>query len=188
MNKDILAGFIQLMADEAECSTEWLLKWLELYYQLRRAKERAEAELKMLIYPPTNAEALSEAVSRAFIRPSPADAFIRSVADPAPEDEAPPPAEEDAPDPEPAADPLAGFEAVEVKSPAYLRGTAARKFKRDTRERLEKARKERNLSLQAIAAAADGLRMGDLLGILECALVGYKIYVKTAQALDALGA
>lgn len=100
----------------------------------------------------------------------------------------PPPAEEDAPDPEPAADPLAGFEAVEVKSPAYLRGTAARKFKRDTRERLEKARKERNLSLQAIAAAADGLRMGDLLGILECAQVGYKIYVKTAQALDALGA
>lgn len=100
----------------------------------------------------------------------------------------PPPAEEEpAPDPEPAADPLAGFEAVEVKSPAYLRGTAARKFKRDTRERLEAARKDKGLSLQAIADAADGLTLGDLLGILECAQVDYKIYVKAAQALDTLG-
>lgn len=74
------------------------------------------------------------------------------------------------------------------KDAAALRGTAARKFKRDTRERLEAARKEKGLSLQTIADAVIGLTINDLLGILECAPVEYKCYVRAAQALDRLNA
>ena len=74
------------------------------------------------------------------------------------------------------------------KDAASLRWTAARKFKRDTRERLEAARKEKGLSLQTIADAVIGLKISDLLSILECAPVEYKFYVRAAQALDRLGA
>ena len=186
MNKEILDSFVELMAVDLEISEEWLRKWLEIYYQMRRTKEAAETELRLLIHPTTDAAQLREAVERAAARTSPAEEILAAAAEP----EAAPPPETEEPDEEPAADPaLEGFEAVEVKKDAAsLRGTAARKFKRDTRERLEAARKGKGLSLQAIADAVIGLTMSDLLGVLECAPVDYKIYVRTAQALDRLGA
>ena len=186
MNKDILAGFIQLMADEAECSTEWLRKWLEIYYQMRRAAEEAEETAKMLsIYRAFSADDLNAAIAEYEARPSPAAEIIAAAAEPA---AAPPPAEEEpAAEPEPAEDPLAGFEAVEVKKPESLRGTAARKFKRETRERLEDARMGKGLTLQAIADASGGaVKINDLLGILEGALIDYRVYTALAAALDKL--
>ncbi len=189
MNKEILDSFVELMAVDLEISDEWLRKWLEIYYKIRRAKEDAENELRLLIHPTTDAAQLREAVVKAAARPSPAAEFIAAAAEP----EEPPAEIQVAQDAFEPADPAEvpetpeGFEAVEVrKDAASLRGTAARKFKRDTRERLEKARKEKNLSLQSIADRATGLTINDLLGILECAAVDYKVYVRAAAALDTL--
>ena len=185
MNKEILDSFVELMAVDLEISEEWLRKWLEIYYQMRRTKEAAENELRLLIHPTMPTEELSEAVERAAARPSPAEEILAAAAEP---QEAPPPETEE-PAEEPAAPALEGFEAVEVKKDAAsLRGTAARKFKRDTRERLEAARREKGLSLQTIADAGIGLTISDLLSILECAPVEYKFYVRAAQALDRLNA
>lgn len=185
MNKEFLDSFVELMAVDLEISNEWLRKWLEIYYQMRRAKEEAEETAKTLsIYRAFSADDLNAAIEEYEARPSPAEEIIAAAAEPA----AAPPPETEAPGEEPAGKtPLDGFEAVEVKS-EYLRGTAARKFKRDTRERLEAARKDRGLSLQAIADAADGLKMQDLLSILEGALVDYRVYKALAAALDRLNA
>ena len=183
MDNELLERFVALMADDLELSPDWLQKWLEIYYRLRRAQEKAEEELKLLIYPTMDAEDLSEAISRAAVRPSPADAFIRSVAEP-PEAEAPPPAaEEPETGEEPAAAELAGFEAVEVKTEG-LRGAAARKFKRDQRMRLDEIRR-RGVSLQNLAVASDGkLTIKDLLSVLECANVEFSIYKALKATLD----
>lgn len=194
MNKETLDSFVELMAVGFEVSDEWLRKWLEIYYRIRRA---AEEQAAWIHFRPVTVspEEVEEAAMKFSARPDPVADFIRAAnelpkvpIDAASDAEAPPPAEEEpALDPEPAAEPPEGFEAVEVKS-EYLRGTAARKFKRDTRERLELARKDKGLSLQAIAEAVPGLKMQNLLSVLEGARVDYRVYVALAAALDKLNA
>ena len=65
-----------------------------------------------------------------------------------------------------------------------MRGKAARKFKRDQRMRLDEIRR-RGVSLQSIASASGGkLGIKDLLSVLECAEVEFKVYKALAATLD----
>lgn len=167
MNKEILDSFVELMAVGFEVSDEWLSKWLEIYYQIRRAKEDAEKELRLLIHPTTDAAQLREEVERAARR-SPEDEFISKAA--APEE---PPEEvqvtQDAFEP--------------VPPPVPTRGTAAAKFKRDVRDRLEALRKK-NVPLQSIIDASGGaVSMSEILDVLQCAKVDYSVYKELDAAL-----
>ena len=114
MNNELLERFVELMADDLEISAEWLRKWLEIYYQMRRAEEQRELieELERLsekvgaiieeieatgaepkapavtpeIRPVNEPEELREAIAREAEAPSPAEALIASVTE-----ETPPP-------------------------------------------------------------------------------------------------
>lgn len=69
-----------------------------------------------------------------------------------------------------------------VKKPSPDRGTAAAKFKRTVRDRIEELRRE-NVSLQSLADASRGVTLNQILDILQGAKVDYSVYVVLAEAL-----
>ena len=69
-----------------------------------------------------------------------------------------------------------------VKKPIPDRGTAAAKFKRTVRDRIEELRRE-NVSLQSLADASRGVTLSQILDILQGAKVDYSVYVVLAEAL-----
>lgn len=155
--KKALDVYVRLAADAGEYDLKQLREILDGYYELRRA---AEDDLQVRIFPTLSAEQLREEVERAAVR-SPADEFIAKTA--APED---PPEEtqvtQDAFEP--------------VPPPVPTRGTAAAKFKRDVRDRIETLRKQ-GVSLQSIIDATGGaVSMSEILDVLQAARVEYSVY------------
>lgn len=72
---------------------------------------------------------------------------------------------------------------VPVPPPVPSRGTAAAKFKRDVRDRLEALRKK-NVPLQSIIDASGGaVSMSEILDVLQCAKVDYSVYKELDAAL-----
>lgn len=72
---------------------------------------------------------------------------------------------------------------VPVPPPVPSRGTAAAKFKRDVRDRIEDLR-ERGVPLQRIIDASGGtVRMSELLDVLQAAKVEYAVYKRLDDAL-----
>lgn len=69
-----------------------------------------------------------------------------------------------------------------VKKPIPDRGTAAAKFKRTVRDRIEELRRE-NVSLQSLADASRGVTLNQILDILQGSKVDYSVYVVLAEAL-----
>lgn len=69
-----------------------------------------------------------------------------------------------------------------VKKPIPDRGTAAVKFKRTVRDRIEELRRE-NVSLQSLADASRGVTLNQILDILQGEKVDYSVYVVLAEAL-----
>lgn len=69
-----------------------------------------------------------------------------------------------------------------VKKPIPDRGTAAAKFKRTVRDRIEELRRE-NVSLQSLADASRGVTLNQILDILQGEKVDYSVYVVLAEAL-----
>lgn len=69
-----------------------------------------------------------------------------------------------------------------VKKPIPTRGTAAAKFKRTVRDRIEELRRE-NVSLQSLADASRGVTLNQILDILQGEKVDYSVYVVLAEAL-----
>ena len=70
-----------------------------------------------------------------------------------------------------------------VPPPVPSRGTAAAKFKRDVRARLEALRKK-NVSLRRIVDASDGaVSESEVLDVLQCAKVDYSVYKELDAAL-----
>lgn len=167
--------YVRLAAAAGEYDLKQLREILEGYYELRRAAE----EWRVTVQSTVDVGALAEQIEKLTQREA---AACRREEDA--EISAPPSVTAEEPVKE--AEELEGFEAAEVKKPgAYLRGTAAAKFKRLQRERLEAVRKEKGLTLQAIAdASGGGVRMSDLLSILEGATADYRIYTALAITLD----
>lgn len=72
---------------------------------------------------------------------------------------------------------------VPVPPPVPSRGTAAAKFKRDVRDRLEAVR-SKDISLQSIIDASGGaVSMSEILDVLQCAKVDYSVYKELDAAL-----
>ncbi len=70
-----------------------------------------------------------------------------------------------------------------VQPPTPSRGTAAAKFKRDVRERLEALRKK-NVSLRRIVDASGGaVSESEVLDVLQCAKVDYSVYKELDAAM-----
>lgn len=149
--------YVRLAAHACEQEPEDFRQILEGYYELRRA---AEDDLQVRIFPTLSAEQLREEVERAA-RLSPADEFIAKTA--APE--------------EPPAETQVAQDAFEpVPPPVPTRGTAAAKFKRDVRDRINALRKQ-GVSLQSIIDATGGaVSMGEILDVLQAARVEYQVY------------
>lgn len=72
---------------------------------------------------------------------------------------------------------------VPVPPPTPSRGTAAAKFKREVRERLEALRKK-NVSLRRIVDASGGaVSESEVLDVLQCAKVDYSVYKELDAAM-----
>lgn len=149
--------YVRLAADAGEYDLKQLREILEGYYELRRA---AEDDLQVRLFPTLSAVQLREKVERASGH-SPADEFIAKAAAP----EEPPEEIQVAQD---------AFEPV--PPPVPTRGTAAAKFKRDVRDRIEALRKQ-GVSLQSIIYATGGaVSMSKILDVLQAAKVEYSVY------------
>lgn len=150
-----LTVYVDMFARAAEVDREQLQDFLDGYWLLRRLSEYEDAA------PTASLE----------IRPvSPPEELIRAV-----RDEPKNPAEELIEQVT-----TEGMEPVKKKIPD--RGTAAAKFKRTVRDRIEELRRE-NVSLQSLADASRGVTLNQILDILQGAKVDYSVYVVLAEAL-----
>ncbi len=149
-----LTVYVDMFARAAEVDREQLQDFLDGYWLLRRlSEEDDEPRLYLDFRPVSPPEELIKAVRDE--PKSPAEELIEQVT-------------------------TEGMEPVKKKIPD--RGTAAAKFKRTVRDRIEELRRE-NVSLQSLADASRGVTLNQILDILQGEKVDYSVYVVLAEAL-----
>lgn len=149
-----LTVYVDMFARAAEVDRAQLQDFLDGYWLLRRlSEEDDEPRLYLDVRPVSAPEELIKAVRDE--PKSPAEELIEQVT-------------------------TEGMEPVKKKIPD--RGTAAAKFKRAVRDRIEELRRE-NVSLQSLADASRGVTLNQILDILQGAKVDYRVYVVLAEAL-----
>ena len=149
-----LSVYVDMFARAAEVDREQLQDFLDGYWLLRRLSEEDDEPRLYLDFRPV----------------SPPEELIRAV-----RDEPKSPAEE-------LIEQVTTEGMEPVKKPIPTRGTAAAKFKRTVRDRIEELRRE-NVSLQSLADASRGVTLNQILDILQGAKVDYSVYVVLAEAL-----
>lgn len=154
-----------MFAKLAEVDREELQAFLDGYWLLRRlseyddgAPEISEPRLSPGIRPVSSPEELIEAIREEPKHP--AEELIEKLAEKAP---------------------LAGMEPVSKAIPS--RGTAAAKFKREVRERIE-ALRGGGVSLQSMADASRGVTLNNILDILQGVKVDYSLYAALWEGLS----
>ena len=149
-----LTVYVDMFARAAEVDRELLQDFLDGYWLLRRLSEEDDEPRLYLDFRPVSAP--EELIKAVRDEPkSPAEELIEQVT-------------------------TEGMEPVKKKIPD--RGTAAAKFKRTVRDRIEELRRE-NVSLQSLADASRGVTLNQILDILQGAKVDYSVYVALAEAL-----
>lgn len=149
-----LSVYVDMFARAAEVDREQLQDFLDGYWLLRRLSEEDDEPRLYLDFRPV----------------SPPEELIRAV-----RDEPKSPAEE-------LIEQVTTEGMEPVKKPIPTRGTAAAKFKRTVRDRIEELRRQ-NVSLQSLADASRGVTLNQILDILQGAKVDYSVYVVLAEAL-----
>lgn len=153
-----LAVYVDMFAQAAEVDREQLQDFLDGYWLLRRLSEEDDEPRLYLDFRPVSAP--EELIKAVRDEPkSPAEELIEQAAEKKTTE---------------------GMEPVKKKIPD--RGTAAAKFKRTVRDRIEELRRE-NVSLQSLADASRGVTLNQILDILQGAKVDYSVYVVLAEAL-----
>lgn len=151
--------YVRLAAHACEMESEDFRPILEGYYELRRVAEDDLRITQQAIDPKAMDAALKAYAERA-------GGLRAAVA------ESVPPAVEESPAETQVAQ--AAFEPV--PPPVPTRGTAAAKFKRDVRDRIEALRKQ-GVSLQSIIDATGGaVSMSEILDVLQAARIEYQVY------------
>ena len=153
-----LTVYVDMFARAAEVDREQLQDFLDGYWLLRRlSEEDDEPRLYLDFRPVSPPEELIKAVRDE--PKNPAEELIEQTAEKKTTE---------------------GMEPVKKKIPD--RGTAAAKFKRTVRDRIEELRRE-NVSLQSLADASRGVTLNQILDILQGAKVDYSVYVVLAEGL-----